>query len=82
MKTFLIATLIAAATGSAGFADVQPIRGSITYDNAQIQLEKHPAGSLFFHTFTDGDGRDVREIYRVNLDKTVTLVGRTLPNEF
>jgi hypothetical protein len=43
-------------------------------------LEKAPAGSTFFHTFSNGDGRDVREIYKVNADKSVTLVNRTVSN--
>ncbi len=79
MKTIISAALISLAAGSAAFASVQPIPGSITYDNAGVQLEKAPAGSTFFHTFSNGDGRDVREIYKVNADKTVTLVNRTFP---
>ncbi|MBX9470057.1 MAG: hypothetical protein KL839_20395 [Rhizobium sp.] len=80
MKTIISAALIAIAAGTSAFAAVQPIPGSITYDNANVQLEKAPAGSTFFHTFANGDGRDVREIYKVNADKSVTLVNRTISN--
>ena len=80
MKTILSAALIALAAGTSAFASVQPIPGSITYDNANVQLEKAPAGSTFFHTFNNGDGRDVREVYKVNADKTVTLVDRQISN--
>ncbi|MBX9467401.1 MAG: hypothetical protein KL839_05990 [Rhizobium sp.] len=80
MKTIISAALIALAAGTSAFAAVQPIPGSITYDNANVQLEKAPVGSTFFHTFANGDGRDVREVYKVNADKTVTLVNRTISN--
>jgi hypothetical protein len=82
MQTIFSSALLAVVAGSAAIANVEPIRGSITYENAEVHLEKAPPGTIFFHSFTDGEGRDVREIYRVNPDKTVTLVGRTLPNEF
>ena len=42
MKTIISAALISLAAGSAAFASVQPIPGSITYDNANVQLEKAP----------------------------------------
>ncbi|MFN3636676.1 MAG: hypothetical protein ACK4UZ_13190 [Rhizobium rhizophilum] len=80
MKTIISAALITLAAASASFAAVQPIPGSITYDNANVQLEKAPVGSTFFHTFANGDGRDVREVYKVNADKSVTLVNRTISN--
>ena len=80
MKTIISAALISLAAGSAAFAAVQPSPGSITSDTANVQLEKAPAGSTFFHTFNNGSGQDVREIYKVNADKTVTLVNRTVSN--
>ncbi len=80
MKTIISAALIALAAGTSAFAAVQPIPGSITYGNANVQLEQAPAGSNFFHTFASGDGRDVREVYKVNADKSVTLVNRTISN--
>jgi ribosome-interacting GTPase 1 len=80
MKTIISAALIALAAGTSAFAAIQPIPGSITYDNAQVQLEKAPVGSTVLHTFSNGDGRDVREVYKVNADKSVTLVNRTFSN--
>jgi ribosome-interacting GTPase 1 len=80
MKTIISAALITLAAGSAAFAAVQPIPGSITYDNANVQLEKAPVGSTFFHNFTDGSGHDVTEVYKVNADKSVTLVNRQISN--
>ncbi|THV12849.1 hypothetical protein E9677_18375 [Rhizobium rhizophilum] len=80
MLSTLSAALITVTFGSAAFAALQPIPGSITYDNPNAMLEKAPAGSTFFHTFPNGDGRDVREIYKVNQDKSVTLVNRTVSN--
>ena len=80
MKTIISAALITLAAGSAAFASVQPIPGSITYDNANVQMEKVPVGSTLFHTFANGDGRDVREVYKVNADKSVTLVDRQISN--
>ncbi|MDH4440994.1 MAG: hypothetical protein QE284_11475 [Rhizobium sp.] len=80
MKSIILAALTSLAAGSAALASVQPIPGSITYNNANVKLEKAPAGSTFFHTFPSGDGHDVREIYKVNADKSVTLVRRTISN--
>ena len=79
MKTAVSAALIAIVSGSAAFAGAMPIPGSITYDNA-AQLEQAPAGSTVLHTFAHGDGRDVNEVYKVNADKTLTLVTRTISN--
>lgn len=79
MKTVLSAALIAIAAGSAAFASPQAIPGSITYGNA-AQLEQAPAGSTVLHSFPAGDGRDVNEVYKVNADKTLTLVTRTVSN--
>lgn len=80
MKSLISAALLSLAAASAAFASVQPIPGSITYGNADIVLERAPAGSTFFHTFPNGNGHDVREIYKVNADKSVTLVHRTVSN--
>lgn len=82
MKTLLAATLIALAAGSAAVAAVQPIPGSLTYNNANVRLQKSPVGSNFFHKFTSTNGQRVEEIYQVNADKSVTLVNRRLINDF
>jgi hypothetical protein len=82
MQTILSSALLAVVAGSTAIANVEPIRGSITYDQTDVRVEKAAVGSIFFHNFTDGEGRDVREIYRVNPDQTVTLVARTHVDEF
>ena len=79
MKTLLAAAMIAAVAAPAAFASVAPIEGSLNYNNA-VQLEQAPVGSTVLHTFNDGSGRDVHEVYKVNADKTVTLVTRSFSN--
>ena len=79
MKTIISAALISVVAGSAAFAAPQAIPGSITYDNA-AQLQQAPVGSTVLHTFAKGDGRDVNEVYKVNEDKTLSLVTRTISN--
>ncbi|NKN36293.1 hypothetical protein HFC70_07965 [Agrobacterium sp. a22-2] len=80
MKIFAAATLIAALTGSSAAFAIEPIQGSITYGGHQSYLEKAPVGSNFFHTFTGQDGNKVREVYKVNADRSVSLVSRTVAN--
>jgi hypothetical protein len=74
----LLATLAGIAGTSAAFA-VEPIPGSITYGGAQPRLEQAPAGSNFFHTF-HLNGSEVHEIYKVNADRSVSLVSRSVSN--
>lgn len=77
MKTaILTAVLLASLTGTAALADIQPIEGSITYNGKTAHLEKAPIGSTFFHTFIGPNGRYVREVYKVNADRSVSLMSR------
>jgi hypothetical protein len=78
LLTTLAGLTIIAGTSSA-FA-VEPVPGSITYGGAQPRLEQAPAGSNFFHTFYL-DGSEVHEIYKVNADRTVSLVSRSVSND-
>ncbi len=39
-----------------------------------------PAGSNFFHTFYL-NGSEVHEIYKVNADRTVSIVSRSMTND-
>lgn len=80
MKIFAAAILIAALAGSSAAFAIEPIEGSITYGGQQATLDEAPVGSYFFHTFTSQDGNDVRETYKVNADRSVSLVTRTLIN--
>ena len=43
-------------------------------------LEQAPAGSNFFHTF-HLNGTEVHEIYKVNADRTVSIVSRSMAND-
>ena len=75
MKIAIAAALATLVAAPAAFA-LEPIPGSITYGGHQAQLEKAPAGSNFFHTFYGPSGNEVREVYQVNADRTVSLVSR------
>ncbi|MBX9470059.1 MAG: hypothetical protein ACK4UW_10335 [Rhizobium rhizophilum] len=74
-----LAGLSTIAGTTAAFA-VEPIPGSITYGGAQPRLEQAPAGSNFFHTFYL-NGSEVHEIYKVNTDRSVSLVSRSMAND-
>ena len=80
MKTLLAAAIIATVAAPAAFAAIPPMEGSLNF-NQPIQLEKAPVGSTVLHTFSDGSGRDVHEVYKVNADRSVTLVNRSFSNE-
>ncbi|MDQ0421379.1 hypothetical protein GVN24_04535 [Rhizobium sp. CRIBSB] len=79
MKFIAAALLTSLAGASAAFA-LEPVPGSITYGGAQPRLEQAPAGSNFFHTFYL-NGHEVHEIYKVNADRSVALVSRTVAND-
>ncbi|MBC2775970.1 hypothetical protein H6M51_24335 [Rhizobium sp. AQ_MP] len=78
MKTIAAALLTTIAAASAAFA-IEPIPGSITYGGAQPRIEQAPTGSSFFHTF-HLNGTEVHEIYKVNPDRSVSLVARSMSN--
>ena len=79
MKIIAAALLTTIAAASAAFA-VEPIPGSITYGGAQPRLEQAPTGSNFFHTFYL-NGLEVHEIYKVNADRSVSIVSRSISND-
>ncbi|MBW8298970.1 MAG: hypothetical protein K0M60_05160 [Hydrogenophaga sp.] len=79
MKIAIAAALATLVAAPAAFA-LQPIPGSITYGGHEARLEKAPAGSNFFHVFYGPNGEEVREVYQVNTDHTVSLVARTVAN--
>lgn len=80
MKILAAATLVTALAGSSAAFALEPIEGSITYGGHQSYLEKAPVGSNFFHNFSS-NGNDVREIYKVNADRSVSLVSRSIAND-
>lgn len=80
MKTLAIATALFVAVGTAFPAmALEPIPGSITYGGKSPNLELAPAGSNILHNFY-ANGSEVQEIYRINQDRTVSLVSRTVAN--
>ncbi|MCM2472076.1 hypothetical protein HGO38_01090 [Rhizobium sp. CG5] len=80
MKILATTTLLSVLAASSAAMALEPIQGSITYNGHQTILEKSPVGSNFFHTFTSQDGDEVREVYKVNADHSVSLVSRTIAN--
>ncbi|PPJ46224.1 hypothetical protein C0075_11025 [Rhizobium sp. KAs_5_22] len=80
MKTIAATALLATLVGASSAFALQPIPGSITYGDHQAQLEKAPVGSNFFHVFYSPNGNEVREVYQVNSDRTVSLVSRAVAN--
>ena len=80
MKYFAAtATLIAVLAGSSAAFAVEPIEGSITYNGHQSYLEKSPVGSTLQHSFTS-KGYNYNEVYKVNADRSISLVSRTIAN--
>ena len=77
MKTLAIAAVLASVfTASSAFA-LEPIEGSITYGGQPAtRLTAAPVNSPVNHTFTDKQGRQVRETYLVSADRTLKLVDR------
>ncbi len=76
MNKFAVATLVAVLAGSSAAFALEPIPGSLTYGGSNVQLQKAPAGSSFEHAFITNTGDQAIETYRVNADKSVTLVTR------
>lgn len=77
MNKFAVATLVAVLAGSSAAFALEPIQGSITYGGNQSYLAKAPAGSSFGHTFIAPNGEQANETYRVNADRSLSLVDRT-----
>lgn len=70
-------SVFAAILAFAGAAQaIEPIEGSITYGGHRAYLKKSPIGSTFQHDFIDQTGRNVRETYKVQPDRSVKLVAR------
>jgi len=72
--------LAACTTGTTPYAvgsGIAPIPGSITYGGQpRTKLTKSPIGSIFEHRFTDSLGRGVVEIYRIEPDRSLTILSR------
>jgi hypothetical protein len=77
----LITTLtLLSVTASAASADIKPISGSIEWGEAGQVYSRSPPGTIFFHNFSNGSGRDVREVYRIEDDGNISLMMRSISN--
>lgn len=79
MKRFALPLLavLALAGCTTGGVPLEPIPGSITYHGQpRTKLTKSPVGSTFEHQFTDRRGREVFETYRIEPDRSLSIVRR------
>ena len=81
-KLSLLLVLALASCTSAGVG-VEPIPGSITYGGQpRAKLTKAPAGSTMSHSFRTGDGRIALETYRIEPDRSLTLLRREIISDY
>ncbi|WP_275788695.1 hypothetical protein [Pararhizobium gei] len=78
MKTIILIWSAAFALSACTAAEVRPIPGSITYGGHQprTKLTKAPVGSTFTNQITDEYGRQAIETYRIEPDRSLTLIRR------
>lgn len=78
MKTILIALALLSLGSVAQARPLEPVDGSITYNNPDVRLgfRRVPAGSTFEHHFYDGRGNHIVETYQVRQDGTLDIIGR------
>ncbi|MGI0525188.1 hypothetical protein [Rhizobium giardinii] len=76
MKILILACAVALASCTA--SEVEPIPGSITYGGHQprTKLTKAPIGSTFTNQIMDETGRMAIETYRIEADRSLTLIRR------
>ncbi len=76
MKILILACAVALASCTS--AEVEPIPGSITYGGHQprTKLTKAPIGSTFTNQIMDETGRMAIETYRIEPDRSLTLIRR------
>lgn len=73
-----ILALTSCTTGAA----VEPIPGSITYGGQpRSKLEKSPVGSIVNHDFIMTDGKRAYETYRIEPDRSLTLLNRVIMSD-
>jgi hypothetical protein len=78
MKNLISSCAILVALASCTPYYVEPIPGSITYGGRQprTKLTKAPIGSTFTNQIMDETGRMAIETYRIEPDRSLTLVRR------
>ena len=68
--------VLSSCTATAG-SGIEPIPGSITYNGQpRTRLTKAPVGSTFTHVLTDEYGHQAEEVYRIEPDRSLTLLSR------
>lgn len=79
----LLAVLFLAGCTTGGGMPLDPIPGSITYSGQpRTKLTKSPIGSTFEHQFTDNRGREVFETYRIEPNRSLSIVRRYVRIEY
>ncbi|KQQ61198.1 MULTISPECIES: hypothetical protein [Rhizobium/Agrobacterium group] len=74
--------VLALTSCTTGGAAVDPIPGSITYGGQpRTKLEKSPVGSILHHDFMMTDGRRAYETYRIEPDRSLTLLNRVIMSD-
>ncbi len=74
---FLALATIVLLAGCTSGGGIEPIPGSITYGGQpRSKLQRAPAGSTFTHEMRDAYGHRSQEIYRVEADRSLTLLSR------
>lgn len=77
MNKLIAAALLTLAAGTSSAFALQPIDGSLS---SSARLEKAPVGSVVSHEFIS-NGQDYRETYRVEADRSLKLVDRTVSSD-
>lgn len=74
--------VLALTSCTTGTIAVEPIPGSITYGGQpRTKLEKSPVGSIVNHDFIMNDGRRAYETYRIEPDRSLTLLNRVIMSD-
>ena len=79
MKYLVTALLLSASLAQPALA-LELIPGSIGYGGGSAALSRSPPGTVVMHEFSDGYGRDVHEIYRVESNGSLRLQSRRYSN--
>lgn len=76
-KCRLFFTAVVVVLAGCTTVDLQPIPGSITYNGQpRTKLTKSPVGSTFPHRFRDPYGNSYVETYRIEPDRSLSIIDR------
>lgn len=83
MRTLILLLALGLASCTTAGSGVEPIPGSITYGGQpKTRLTKAPVGSTFNHEFRTGNGRLALETYRIEPDRSLTLLNREIISDY